>query len=328
MVLVAGKEQLAVQPHLPAVLAADADLRRAVLGAEEIGGRIAHHAFLHAKGLVEVDLAVLVRAGEVHPPGLLGLALVGGVKLQLLLRRILRGKATPVRIAERRDHLPAHEEAEVPGQVHLLAQLAQLLGQCLDLVLITRRRQPFAKGHDGGVLVLLFQRRIAGIDQLGHRMAAQVGAGVLQQRRGQILCQLFIGAMDQVKGHHACAGAVVRVLEKRHQRLHRQLLGLQRLVRQHAHGGPQPVFRQRVGPVHALQHLRQHGGVRLHDLLPRLPRRLIALPLPLHRAQRLDGFRQILRRQQRRSGQGKQTDEFQFHTVEQQAFTKNAPSQA
>ena len=38
VVFIAGEEQLAIQPDLPAVFAADADLRGAVLGADEIGG--------------------------------------------------------------------------------------------------------------------------------------------------------------------------------------------------------------------------------------------------------------------------------------------------
>ena len=328
MVLIPCKQQLAVQPDLPAVLAADADLRRAVFRAEKIRRRIAHHALLHAKGLVEVDLAILVRARELHPLRLLGLAFIDRIKLQLLLRRIHRVKAIAVRIAERRNHLPVHQKSKMLRQVHLLVQCAQLLRQHIDLVLIPRSAQALSISHNRRCVVLLLQRRISRCDQLRHRMPSQVRARVLQQRRRQLLRQFLVCPVDQIKRHHPCSGAVLRVLQKRHQRRHRQLLRLQRLIRDHAHRRPQPVFRQRIRPVHALQHLRQSGRIRLHDLLPRLRRRLISLAFLSHSPQRFDGFRQFLRRLQRHSGEGKQTKGAQFHRADWQAFTKNAPRQA
>ena len=67
MVFITSEEEFAIEPDFPAILTAEPDLGIACLDRIKLGVGIAGDLFEHGEGLVEVDLAVVILAGEVDP---------------------------------------------------------------------------------------------------------------------------------------------------------------------------------------------------------------------------------------------------------------------
>ena len=84
------------------------------------------------------------------------LAVVLGVEADFFFRRIGRLQQFAVRIVERTDDRVPRDEGEVVGDVHVLPQLVERLGNRLHLVVVNRAAERFAVEPHGLLLVGLW----------------------------------------------------------------------------------------------------------------------------------------------------------------------------
>ena len=268
MVFISGEDELTVEPDLPAVFAAEADLGLALFARLKLSVRITRDLFEHGVGLVEVDLAVFVGAGEVGPFYLAGLAGVGGGEVDLLFGWEDGVEALALDVREGGDELPTAHETEVRRKIDGAAEVLEFFGEVFDLVFIASAFHGLLEGDQSGVLLALFQRFIASAGEFRHRMAAEFAARIFEQLRGDFLGQLRLRTLDDVKGDDTRRGAVLRVHKEGLHGLDGQLLRLDGLIHDDPDSGTQPVFSEWIGAVHGGEDFRQGGGICLGDLLP------------------------------------------------------------
>ena len=294
MVFVASEEQLAVQPDLPAVLAAKPQLDRACLVRIKFGVSVAGDFLERADGLVQIHEAVITLRLEILPLHLAVEAVVFGVQVDALLGREHLLEAGAVLVIERSDDLPVGHPAEHARQADGRAELLQLLRDVLDLVHV-------ARGLDRG---LIFGHRVIRLAGLGERggfveqklnsVASQLRARVIAQPGDQALRLRGIVAHDEFVGEAACARMMLGVAHELLQGGDGQLAAGGQLARgDGVHGGAQPVQGESIRAIHRSENGRQCGGFGGGELFPRFGSLGVAEPFGADGADDLDGISEL-----------------------------------
>ena len=214
-----------------------------------------------AVGFVEIHLAVGITGGEGLPCHLGFLARVPGLEVDFLLRREFLPKALAVSVVKRSDNLPIGQKTEMAGQVDLLFQVGEGLGDCLDLIDITRGVEGLAVGDGGGVPGFLRELLCALGDQQRHRIASQSGAGIIKEPGDQGFRCSAVDGQHEVEGESAGLRSLGPVREEGLQiGKGKGLLFSEFTFHDHFHGRAQPVASDPVAGLDGTQERQQGGG--------------------------------------------------------------------
>ncbi len=257
VVFIAAKNRFAIEPQFPGVFAAEAQFGgagcRTVIG----GGGVAGDFLQHAERFVEVDDAELTVAGPRLPahhgilPGFDFLARIAGGQVDGLFRREDGFETRTAFVVEGPDHLPIHEESEVPGKIDGFPEGAEFVGGGPDLVFIARGFERLAEfgfvlggGGFGG--------------EAGNGFAAQGGDGVEQQAGNQGIPRRPVGLLEEVGGEQTASGAVGGVFQEIGKEPRRQGLACGGGAVGHGKNGPaEPIGCEGIGLIHGSEKSRE-----------------------------------------------------------------------
>ena len=173
------------------------------------------------------------------------------------------------------------------GEVDLLFQVGEGLGDCLDLIDITRGVEGLAVGDGGGVPGFLRELLCAFGDQQRHRIASQSGAGIIKEPGDQGFRCSAVDGQHQVEGESAGLRSLGPVREEGLQIGEgKGLLFSEFTFHDHFHGRAQPVASDPVAGLDGTEERQQGGGPGLGEGSEGHRGLRISRPLGSHR---LDG---------------------------------------
>ncbi len=213
-------------------------------------GSIAGDFFQHAERFVEVDNAELAVAGPWLPAhhriltGFDFLARIAGSQVNGLFRREDGVETGTAFVFEGPDHLPSHEESEVPWKIDGFTEGAEFVGGGPDLVFIARGFERLAE------FGLVFGGSGFG-SEAGDGFAAQDRDRIEQQAGNQRVPCRPVGLLEEFGGEHTASGAMGGGFEEICKEARRQGLAGGGGAVSHGKNGPaEPIGGEGIGVVH------------------------------------------------------------------------------
>ena len=168
-------------------------------------------------------------------------------------------------------------------QINRATELADRGRQGLDLFDIPRGREGFLVGGEGLLLLLPGFQGLGPGDDLRHRVAPQFDARILHHPVEELVGPGRVGPPDEIESKPPGARIVLRLGEEADEAVDGEPGISARLRDDRIDRRPQPVGRDRIGPVHPREDVGERRGIGRGDHAPGLRGGRVSLPLVIDR---------------------------------------------